>query len=96
MSSPRALRSAPTAGADALRIWEGDLERPEAAALLDRGSIFVTAGGRGTGADVGDTTPDGLRRILHHRPQAVLLNDPTLLTGAASDERPASHGEALP
>jgi glycerophosphoryl diester phosphodiesterase len=77
-----------SAGADALRIWEGDLDRPEAVALLGHGvlghgNVFVTAGGRGTPADVGDTTPEGLRRILQCRPKAVLLNDPSLLTGSA-------------
>jgi glycerophosphoryl diester phosphodiesterase len=85
------------AGANALRIWEGDLDQPEAVALLGHDNVFVTAGGRGTSADVGDTTLEGLRRILQCGPQAVLLNDPTLLTGfaGASDERPASHGEAM-
>ena len=73
------------AGADAFRIWEGDLDRPEAAALLEQRSVFVTAGGRGTSADVGDTTPEGLRRILQCRPKAVLLNDPTPLTGHAGE-----------
>ncbi|MET0427998.1 MAG: glycerophosphodiester phosphodiesterase family protein [Microvirga sp.] len=79
-----------TAGADALRIWEGDLDRPDAAALLERKTVFVTAGGRGTSAEVGDTTAEGLRRILHHRPKAVLLNDPSLLTGFAAARKPAS------
>lgn len=78
------------AGANALRIWEGDLGRPEAVALLGHGNVFVTAGGRGTAADVGDTTPEGLRRILQCRPKAVLLNDPSLLTGSADAREPSA------
>jgi glycerophosphoryl diester phosphodiesterase len=85
------------AGANALRVWEGDLDRPEVARLLGHGNVFVTAGGRGTSADVGDTTPEGLERILRCCPHAVLLNDPTLLNVPAetADGRAAPWGEAL-
>ena len=57
-------------------MWEGDLDRPEVAALLKDRQVWVTAGGRGTQMEVGDTTLDRLRRILDHRPGAILLNDP--------------------
>ena len=72
------------AGASAFRIWEGALDGPVAARLLGRLPVWVTAGGNGTGRIVGDVDGDGLLRILAHAPQAVLLNDPDLLTGLQS------------
>jgi glycerophosphoryl diester phosphodiesterase len=72
------------AGASAFRIWERDLDGPVAARLLGRLPVWVTAGGEGTGRIVGDVDGDGLRAILAHAPQAVLLNDPDLLTGLQS------------
>jgi len=56
----------------------------EQARLLGRLPVWVTAGGNGTGRIVGDVDGDGLLRILAHAPQAVLLNDPDLLTGLQS------------
>jgi glycerophosphoryl diester phosphodiesterase len=67
------------AGANALRVWEGDLHQPDAAALVRERRAWVTVGGRGTQMAVGDTTFDDLRRILDLDPGAILLNDPTLL-----------------
>jgi glycerophosphoryl diester phosphodiesterase len=52
--------------------------------LLGRVPVWVTAGGNGTGRIVGDVDRDGLGAILAHTPQAVLLNDPDLLTGLQS------------
>lgn len=72
------------AGASAFRIWEGALDGPVAARLLRRVPVWVTAGGNGTGRIVGDVDGDGLHAILAHAPQAVLLNDPDLLTGLQS------------
>jgi glycerophosphoryl diester phosphodiesterase len=72
------------AGASAFRIWEGALDGPVAARLLGRLPVWVTAGGNGTGRIVGDVDGDGLSAILAHAPQAVLLNDPDLLTGFQS------------
>ena len=72
------------AGASAFRIWEGDLDAPVAARLLGRLPVWITAGGKGTGRIVGDVDGDSLRAILAHGPQAVLLNDPDLLTGFLS------------
>jgi glycerophosphoryl diester phosphodiesterase len=72
-----------SAGAAALRVWEGDLGRPEVAALLNKRQVWVTTGGRGTQMEVGDTTPQRLRRILDHKPGAILLNDPLMLAGMA-------------
>ncbi|MCB8820573.1 glycerophosphodiester phosphodiesterase [Microvirga rosea] len=77
-----------SAGATVLRVWEGDLDRPETAALLKERQVWVTAGGRGTRLDVGDTTRDRLRRILDHRPSAILLNDPLMLAGMATMSAP--------
>lgn len=72
------------AGASAFRIWEGALDGPVAAQLCGRVPVWVTAGGNGTGRIVGDVDGDGLNAILAHAPQAVLLNDPDLLTGLQS------------
>ncbi|WP_377844610.1 glycerophosphodiester phosphodiesterase [Bosea sp. UC22_33] len=72
------------AGASAFRIWEGALDGPVAAKLCGRLPVWVTAGGKGTGRIVGDVDGDGLSAILAHAPQAVLLNDPDLLTGFQS------------
>jgi glycerophosphoryl diester phosphodiesterase len=69
------------AGASAFRIWEGALDGKVAAGLLGRVSVWVTAGGDGTGRRVGDVDEDGLDAILARSPQAVLLNDPDLLIG---------------
>jgi glycerophosphoryl diester phosphodiesterase len=73
-----------SAGAKALRVWEGDLDRPEVAALFKDRQVWVTAGGRGTQMEVGDTTLDRLRRILNHKPRAILLNDPLMLARMAA------------
>jgi glycerophosphoryl diester phosphodiesterase len=72
------------AGADALRVWEGDLDRPEVVTLLKDRQVWVTAGGRGTQMEVGDTTLDRLQRILDHRPGAILLNDPLMMVRMAA------------
>jgi len=72
------------AGASAFRIWEGALDGPVAARLLGRLPVWVTTGGNDTGRIVGDVDGDGLLRILARAPQAVLLNDPDLLTGLQS------------
>ena len=68
------------AGACAFRIWESALDGPVAAGLLGRLPVWVTAGGIGTGRPVGDVDAEGLAAILDKAPQAVLLNDPELLT----------------
>ena len=72
------------AGASAFRIWEGALDGPVAARLLGRVPVWVTAGGKGTSRIVGDVDSESLGAILAHAPQAVLLNDPDLLTGFQS------------
>lgn len=72
------------AGASAFRIWEGALDGPVAARLLGRVPVWVTAGGKGTSRIVGDVDSESLGAILAHAPQAVLLNDPDLLTGLQS------------
>jgi hypothetical protein len=69
------------AGAQALRVWEGHMDEPAAARLFERGPVWVTAGGYDTGRQPGDVTEEGLARIVARGAAAVLLNDPTLLTG---------------
>lgn len=66
------------AGADALRLWERQLEDDTARALAGRTAIWITAGGV-WGRAVGDVDAEGLKTILSNAPQAVLLNDPTIL-----------------
>lgn len=70
------------AGAQAFRVWEGDVDIPAAARLLRERPTWITMGGKGTPFGVGDTTPDRLARILALGPRGVLLNDPALMTGA--------------
>lgn len=71
------------AGAKALRLWERQLDDGEALALRARSPIWVTAGGV-SGHEVGDTDAAGLARIVAFAPQAVLLNDPTLLAAGSA------------
>lgn len=70
------------AGAQALRLWERQLDSAEATSLQASAPIWVTAGG--PGRKVGDTDAAGLRRIVAFGPQAVLLNDPMLLAAGAT------------
>jgi glycerophosphoryl diester phosphodiesterase len=71
-----------TAGADALRLWEGELGLPEAARLKMLASIWVTSGGKGTARAVGGTDAGGLSAILRFGPDAILVNDPAQLVEA--------------
>jgi len=66
-------------GAGALRIWEKDLDRPEAAALLaSDADIWVTAGCTRPGEVPGYISPSRLRRLRGLGVAAVLTNDPAL------------------
>jgi hypothetical protein len=67
------------AGARALRLWEAQLDGDEARSLRARAPIWVTAGGV-SGHKVGDTDAAGVQRIVAFGAEAVLLNDPLLLT----------------
>lgn len=68
------------AGAEAFRLWERDLDGPVAQSLFGHRPVWVTCGGSGTGRRVGDVGGDDLRAILARQPDAILLNDPELLT----------------
>lgn len=70
------------AGADALRLWEGELGLSEAARLKALASIWVTSGGKGTAHAVGDTDAGGLSAMLRFGPDAILVNDPAQLAEA--------------
>ncbi|PXW57044.1 glycerophosphoryl diester phosphodiesterase [Chelatococcus asaccharovorans] len=72
------------AGARAFRVWEGDLGGEEAERLLARRPVWVTAGGPRTGRDAGDIDGATLSTIIAKAPQAVLVNDPTLLTAPSA------------
>ena len=75
------------AGATAFRVWEGDLGLPAAKRLFGTRETWVTAGGRGTPHKVGDTSDDGLARILEHEPDGILLNDPIMPASLLGHER---------
>lgn len=70
------------AGADALRLWEGELHLPEAVRLKAFAPIWVTSGGKGTAHAVGDTDARGLSAMLRFGPDAILVNDPARLAKA--------------
>ena len=61
---------------DAMHALTADDLRKRLAAPLSEGYMEVTV--------VGDVDAGGLHAILAHAPQAVLLNDPDLLTGFQS------------
>ena len=68
------------AGVKALRIWEGDLDRPENAELLASGlDIWVTAGRTMPDEIPGYITPTRLRRLLTMGISGILMNDPALV-----------------
>ncbi|MBX3536940.1 MAG: cobalamin biosynthesis protein [Chelatococcus sp.] len=69
------------AGARAFRVWEADLGGDEARRLLAQRPVWVTAGGARTGRDAGDIGAADLAGIVARAPAAVLVNDPTLLSG---------------
>lgn len=67
------------AGARAFRLWESDLSSSTGEGLIGQRPVWVTTGGRGTGREPGDIDTAQLDAVLAHRPEAVLLNDPSLL-----------------
>ena len=67
------------AGAQAYRVWEGEVEQEAAERVLRDKPTWITMGGKGTPCEVGDTTPARLGRILELEPQGVLVNDPLLM-----------------
>jgi len=73
------------AGARAFRVWEGDLDQAFEPLMRSQRTVWVTTGGKGTPCEVGDTTPERIRRILRRRPDGILLNDPMLLLGNDSE-----------
>lgn len=67
-----------TAGADALRLWEAQIASEAARDLKDRMPIWITAG-HVDGRQAGDVDEKALEAIVAFSPEAVLLNDPTVL-----------------
>lgn len=76
------------AGADALRVWEGEFSEEIEARLAPLAPIWITAGGRETAEQPGDIPLPRLRTLVRRRIQAVLLNDPTM--GAMARREKAS------
>ena len=69
-------------GAIAIRAWEEDMEHPAVTKALRYGhAVWATAGLRKTGEAPGTLTPERLERLQAAGIRAVLLNDPTLITG---------------
>lgn len=67
------------AGANALRVWEGDFTEDIEARLTHLAPVWITAGGRRTAEQPGDIPRSRLRNLVRRRIRAVLLNDPTML-----------------
>jgi glycerophosphoryl diester phosphodiesterase len=73
------------AGADALRVWEGEFTPEIERRLAPLAPLWITAGGRKTPERPGDIPLERLRALLRRPVAAVLLNDPTLLTTALGE-----------
>jgi len=71
------------AGAGIIRLWERDVT-PERVALLQAlgAEVWVTAGGRGTAYDGGDSSPGNLAALVKAGVSGVLVNDVTLTRAA--------------
>lgn len=67
------------AGADALRVWEGEFSTVLEECLAPLAPLWITAGGRGTPERPGDISMPRLRQLVRRRVDAILLNDPRLL-----------------
>ena len=73
-------------GAYAVRAWEEDLDLPEVEnAFASDGPVWVTAGRRSRGEAPGFITKPRLAALERAGAEAVLLNDPHLITGVAVD-----------
>lgn len=73
------------AGAVVVRAWEDDIGHPAVLqALKDGRRMWATAGRRSKGEAPGFITPKRLAHLQDMGFEAVLLNDPTLVTGAAA------------
>ena len=69
-------------GAEAVRIWEDDLNQPNAQkALKEKKTVWVTAGFRSKGEAPGFITTARLKGLQQLGVTAVLLNNPSLVTG---------------
>ena len=73
------------AGADALRVWEGEFSESIEAQLAPLAPIWITAGGRQTTDQPGDIPLPRLRRLVRREVQAILLNDPTMIAAACRE-----------
>lgn len=72
-------------GAVAVRAWEDDMGHPAVtAALADGLPVWATAGRRRDGERPGHITANRVRRLTATGVRAILLNDPTLITGRCS------------
>lgn len=76
------------AGADALRVWEGEFTETIEARLAPLAPIWITAGGRQTPDQPGDIPMGRLRRLVRRRVRAILLNDPTMIAEAVCEGAP--------
>ena len=72
-------------GAYAIRSWEEDLNHPAVSAILGKNPVWVTAGYRSQGEIAGQITRTRLDVLLESDIEAVLLNDPSLITGQKVD-----------
>lgn len=64
------------AGASLIRLWERDVTGDRVAELTALGAeVWVTAGGRGSAFETGDTAPPNLANFLKSGVRGVLVND---------------------
>lgn len=81
--APEEISGAVAAGAGMVRLWERDLALRPVEAIRDGGAgLCVMVGGRGTDRPTGDIDSATLSEMVAGwGPEAVMLNDPSLLAG---------------
>jgi len=92
-----ALETFLAAGVQAARLWEEEAtpERVARVRAVPGTAVWVTAGLRSRGEPPGFITPERVARLRALGVDAVLLNDPTLVTGAPGHRPPAPAPEEL-
>lgn len=74
--SPDEAESFFDAGASLIRLWERDVTCDRVAVLHALGAaVWVTAGGRGTAHETGDSSPQNLAALVQSGVRGVLVND---------------------
>lgn len=83
ISSPDEAEAFFSAGASIIRLWERDVTPERVTRLQAMGAeVWVTAGGRGTAFDGGDSSPENLAALVKAGVSGVLINNVTLTRAA--------------